>query len=104
MAEILDAGRQSAGRVPVPIEIHEGPRWEAGTFHATIFIAGPVRRAYTEYNLRLDVAVAGTARQCLGYWPLSDWSDAPRAVTAECPGSPNAAVPYAAILHATLQP
>lgn len=104
MTEILDAEGRPADRIPVPIEVHEGPTWEGGKFHATIVITGPVLRAYVSYSLNLDVIVAGTARQCLGIWPLSDWGDLPRVITAECPGSPDAAVPFAAVLHATLQP
>jgi hypothetical protein len=104
MAVVLDAEGGAADRIPVPLEIHDGPKWEDGVFQAVVLIDGAIRRAYADYRLRLDVTVAGTARQCLGYWPLSDWSDLPRLLTAECPGSPDSDVPYTAVLHATLEP
>jgi hypothetical protein len=102
-AEVVAGDGQPSGRLPVLIELSSPPRWESGAFHVAVTLPAPVRLAYAAYRLRLDVAVAGRSRQCLGYWPVASWSDTPLELTAECPGSPDA-VAYPAVLHATLSP
>jgi len=103
LAEVQDAeGKPTAP--PVLLELRSEPRWAEEKFHLEIALSGPIRIAYEAYQLRLEVAVFGNFRQCLGRWPIRDWSDTPRLLAADCPDIRDTAVPYASVLYAVLQP
>jgi hypothetical protein len=87
---------------PAAIELLSEPRWQAGRFSVAVAVPASTRAAHSGRWLRLELVVSPAMRQCLGAWPLSEWGEDPRTLTASCPGSPDASLPLASFLRASL--
>jgi hypothetical protein len=77
----------ASGKGPTArVELRGWPQIVAGRLCLTVGLPALTRKAHAGGDLSLSVAVTPTARQWLGAWPVTDWSDDPRPLEAPCPG------------------
>jgi hypothetical protein len=91
------------GGRPALVELEGEQRWSGGQLSLTVSIPAETRAAYPTRRLAVDLLVSTRGRQRLGAWPLSEWGDKPRTITAACPGSPDAAADVLSILRVSLE-
>jgi hypothetical protein len=103
LAAIVDAAGQPTSAPPAVIELVSEPRWQGGQFVVVAALPAPTRAAYPDHRLLLDVIIAPNSWQRLGAWPVRDWTDAPKELTAACPGSEETSTGFASLLRALLQ-
>lgn len=103
LAEIVDAAGRPTTSHRAVIEFLGEPRWTQGRFEIAVALSPETRTTYRHYILSLDVIISGRRYQRVGAWRVSDWSDEVCTLTAPCPGSPEAIVPFASALRARLQ-
>ncbi|HZP82253.1 MAG TPA: hypothetical protein VFB21_11495 [Chthonomonadaceae bacterium] len=100
--EVVDA-RGAPTRRAVSLELRGEPRWEGGQFRVDVALLPEVRIAYETHRLLLSLAMTPQSEQQIGSWPLNEWSEEARTLTASCPDIPDAVLPAVA-LHARLAP
>ncbi len=103
-AEVMDATGQPVIGALAYIEMVSAARWEQGQFTVTISIPTFIHLAYSAYTLELSLFITAQFRQVLGRWPVKEWEDAPRVLTAPCPGVADVTLSTAWILQARLVP
>jgi hypothetical protein len=103
LAEIVDSAGQPTTSHRAVIEFLSEPRWTNGQFEIAVALSRETRTTYRNHALLLDVIISTRRYQRIGAWRVSDWSDEVRTLTAPCPGSPEAIVPFASALRARLQ-
>ncbi len=102
LAEIVDAAGQPTTSHRAVIEFLSEPRWTNGQFEIAVALSRETRTTYRNHILHLDVIISARRYQRIGAWRVSDWSDEVRTLTAPCPSSPDAIVPFASALRARL--